>query len=68
MKLGILKKDKTKILIESTYSIHIDDNRGSTLDISYITRYDEDVKEYIWQNLEIKKEDIQIIYFGGWND
>ncbi len=67
MKIGIIKKDKTKIEIESKFGITIlQTTKDGSIDIDYIT----DIKDnrYIWNYYgNIKKEDIQLIYFGGWN-
>jgi len=68
MRLGIIKKDKSKVVIESLYEIDITDDQDGTLTFIYITGYDDKKKDYIYKTIEINKEDIQLIYFGGWND
>ena len=60
MKLGIIKKDKSKVEIES-HSIHLVDFESDNIAILYITKDFTNPKK-----LTIKKEDIQLIYFGDW--
>jgi len=66
LKIGIIKKDKSKVEIESFYEIDITDDQHETLMFIYITGYDDKIKDYIYKSLEIPKKDIQLIYFGDW--
>ena len=59
MKIGIIKKDKSKVEIEG-FSITISD-AGSQIEIYY----DSDANP-LGDNIFIEREDIQLIYFGGW--
>lgn len=59
MKLGIIKKDKSKIEIEG-FSITISD-AGSQIEICY----DSAAKPF-GDNVFVDKKDIQLIYLGGW--
>ena len=64
MKIGIIKKDKTKIEIESKH-IQIIDYDSETLSILYLVNEELSMTG---KSMDIPKKDIQLIYFGGWND
>ncbi len=60
MKLGIIKKDKSKVEIEGLLiSIY---DAGSQVGIYY----EDDEKNQHGSETFIEKKDIQLIYFGGW--
>ena len=67
MKLGIILKDKSKIVIESEYEIKIRDDQDDLLTFLYSV-YSEIEEKHLWNVKSIEKKDIQLIYFGGWND
>jgi len=64
MKIGIIKKDKTKIEIESKH-LQLISFDTETLSILYLEKENESM---VGKRTDILKKDIQLIYIGGWKD